>query len=1125
MKRIIMKILAVAFALSITISTLPQASFAKGEDAAQTTQTPKYERTILLYDCGADLETNAGMATFNLKQILNANFSKDDKVKFIIMTGGSKTWHLESDYLCDPDNKEPEGESIDKISGVYNQIWEAKGADASENAGKMVLLDGDGILGDGENAKKAEASFVYNEETYTTEPEGGAENYEWMTEPEVLKAFINYGVESFPAEKYDLILWDHGGGPTGGFGSDEHSNGGSLSIMDLKDALSDNAVTKNGGTFDFIDFDACLMSCVELIYGFADYMDYYIASPEVEPGYGQDYEGWLNALGSSEEGKGPAMDTFELGTIIVDDFYEFYETGYGSAQEGTLAVIDVDKLTNSRLMECLVNLNGIMQDQIKYGSYYDEIWSIAKSLHYGSSSFVDLGNLLSQLGYSFWETDYTNLKKDGIDLSNTYSGFARQALNIIQDETIIYSKGTSGIRTEKQYYTFDRGLVYDSQGTSGLYIYMPDTDKLRDYTEYYSWMSRMAASFPDGDDSKDFRKEFFNKHLETVGQYVLISMFGATITEMLSQGYEKDEINYDSIKAVLMSSDEESMMPDSTWDLIVLPWIESLGGEEALLDWFQYLIENQVEEAVSPDNISSVPVETENGSGYEITISDAKKQIYKNVEYNVIAELPAIKKYLSEPGNEEIQMLYNWLPEQLTLGQINGVIQKNFEEEDYEKAVDWLFDKTSVWNLDEFENKWYALKDAEGKLHVTAAEVQGEVIAVPAAYETTAYVKNEATGEYITKNTMHFVYLVFDQGGAHFTAVYFLKDDGGFRTVEASELKGEMYFTPVLYYFVLGILPVFLPISLSPVKINPETLDSLSVEFTDVDNIEDIADTNGDGDKLSLSVTLSNIYGGSLDMSNIVFGTSLETAEVSGIKDAAYTGKDISQELTVKLGDNILAEDTDYTVSYRNNTEPGTASAIIRGKGDYFGKITKTFNITKAESSIKLTGKSAVYTGKAVNFKTTDANVTGSTGKVTYKYYTDSACKQNISASKVKNAGTYYAKAFVEADQYCQSAESSPVKIKITKAKQKISKVTPKKKKVKAGKSFELKAKTSKEKAAISFVKVSGNSKIKVNKNGKVSVKKGLKAGTYTVKLKVNAAATANYKKASAVKKIKIIVR
>ncbi|MBQ9061812.1 MAG: leucine-rich repeat protein [Eubacterium sp.] len=73
---------------------------------------------------------------------------------------------------------------------------------------------------------------------------------------------------------------------------------------------------------------------------------------------------------------------------------------------------------------------------------------------------------------------------------------------------------------------------------------------------------------------------------------------------------------------------------------------------------------------------------------------------------------------------------------------------------------------------------------------------------------------------------------------------------------------------------------------------------------------------------------------------------NIESAEVIGIVDKTYTGSPLTQSFTVKMGSTTLAE-TDYTISYSNNINVGTATLIIEGVGDYTGSITKTFNINK----------------------------------------------------------------------------------------------------------------------------------------------------------------------------------
>lgn len=70
-----------------------------------------------------------------------------------------------------------------------------------------------------------------------------------------------------------------------------------------------------------------------------------------------------------------------------------------------------------------------------------------------------------------------------------------------------------------------------------------------------------------------------------------------------------------------------------------------------------------------------------------------------------------------------------------------------------------------------------------------------------------------------------------------------------------------------------------------------------------------------------------------------------------------YTGKSITPSVTVKYGTKILVKDTDYTVSYKNNTNIGTATVIIEGKGNFTGTVNKTFTITGIElTKAKITG-------------------------------------------------------------------------------------------------------------------------------------------------------------------------
>ena len=89
---------------------------------------------------------------------------------------------------------------------------------------------------------------------------------------------------------------------------------------------------------------------------------------------------------------------------------------------------------------------------------------------------------------------------------------------------------------------------------------------------------------------------------------------------------------------------------------------------------------------------------------------------------------------------------------------------------------------------------------------------------------------------------------------------------------------------------------------------------------------------------------------------------NFKKATVLGISTKAFTGKNITQSITVKYNGKTLKKGTDYTVSYSNNKNIGTATVKIAGKGSYTGTITKTFKINPAKQEIqKLTAKSKAF--------------------------------------------------------------------------------------------------------------------------------------------------------------------
>lgn len=137
-----------------------------------------------------------------------------------------------------------------------------------------------------------------------------------MGDPLTLSSFLNYGFDFFPADSYSLILWDHGGGPVLGYGVDENFRD-LLTLDELSEALGDS-VGAHMTKLEWIGFDACLMSSLEVVSVLAPYANYMIASQETEPGWGWNYD-FLSEL-SDEVIPGDVM-----GEYIVDSYMDYGE--------------------------------------------------------------------------------------------------------------------------------------------------------------------------------------------------------------------------------------------------------------------------------------------------------------------------------------------------------------------------------------------------------------------------------------------------------------------------------------------------------------------------------------------------------------------------------------------------------------------------------------------------------------------------------------------------------------------------------------------------------------------------------------------------------------------------------
>ncbi len=288
--------------------------------------------TIMVYMCGTDLESKYGMGTSDLSEMAAATIGSN--VNLIVYTGGCAKWQ----------------NSV--VSTKYNQIYKVAN-------GKLTCL-------------------VSNDGTAS------------MTNPNTLTKFIKFCTDGYPANRYDLILWDHGGGSVTGYGYDEkNASSGSMTLKGIQQAL------KNAGTtFDFIGFDACLMATLENSLMLDDFADYLIASEEVEPGIGWYYTDWLTELSNNT-----SMPTTEIGKNIIDGFVSACDKK-GCGTNITLSLVDLAELSAtvpSKLSAFANATSALLQN----GNY--EKVSAARS---GSKEFatsnkidqVDLAHLAYNLG-------------------------------------------------------------------------------------------------------------------------------------------------------------------------------------------------------------------------------------------------------------------------------------------------------------------------------------------------------------------------------------------------------------------------------------------------------------------------------------------------------------------------------------------------------------------------------------------------------------------------------------------------------------------------------------------------------------------------------------------------------
>lgn len=327
-----MKQLKILLLLLFTTAVLFGCNDSSKNDNSASTE-PAKTTTFMVYVVGSDLESEHLSASSNMREMLNAS-NGDTNTTIIMQTGAAE--HTDVNPV---DNLFKQPPLVSDWSTIQlHKIHNGNLTTLENNLGKSCI-----------EGKEVAGCISMSKGNITT--------------------FIKKAVEYAPADRYVLILWNHGGGSISGYGDQANSS----TVIDIK-----NAVAESGIHFDIIGFDACLMSTLETAYALKDYADYFVGSEELENGFGWNYQVFLTELAADN-----SISSKDLAVKITEAFHKRYTEQVIDASH-TLAAIDLNQIEN------LKN---------SFESYTSSMLSKIQSTTTGLNSWVEFNNARKDVEY------------------------------------------------------------------------------------------------------------------------------------------------------------------------------------------------------------------------------------------------------------------------------------------------------------------------------------------------------------------------------------------------------------------------------------------------------------------------------------------------------------------------------------------------------------------------------------------------------------------------------------------------------------------------------------------------------------------------------------------------------
>lgn len=447
---------------------------------------------VMTYIVGSNLEDGRGLASANIRQMIDAT-KQGEGLTFVIEAGGSKRWFTK---------------------GIENGTY-----------GRYEISNGE--------IKKIEDL-----------PDDTC-----MSDGKVLGDFISWAKGKYPADRNMLVLWDHGGGLTYGYGQDQINKGtGKFGTINVDDMVA--ALKKADMKFDTIGFDACLMQDIEVAKVLEPYADYYIASEEVEGGYGWFYTSAFGMLA-----KNPGVSTYDFAKELVA-CYDPYNFIIKEGKPDTTATLSfVDLTLASAAYDNLAQFFGEMATQVEASpaAYADIAIAANDTYAFDGNYQIDLVDFIQRLDdVDFDDSIYSHEDKEKLLQSIEASILFRNAAT---------AKGANGMA-----FAFPYKTIGDYSDTTNQFKSLKLKDEKKAMDDIFSIMAakrqKEAAKAKDKDKGHESLLAILNDVLDTT-DYTKESWYVEGF-----ENYGGDKV-YVDIPLKETEDGYEIQLPDKAWANIV----------------------------------------------------------------------------------------------------------------------------------------------------------------------------------------------------------------------------------------------------------------------------------------------------------------------------------------------------------------------------------------------------------------------------------------------------------------------------------------------------------------------------------------------------------------------------